>query len=108
MDRLRGRLLDYERVGMGSRPLRLLEDDRVGLGGARCEFGWSVLDGVLAVTDVDGRPTFLAREGADGVWRGRWLEHERCEVVLTPLPRRPGARPGPACGTGRRPPPPAA
>jgi hypothetical protein len=86
MDRLRGGLFDYHRVGIDRRQLRLLEDDRVGRGAARCEFGWSVLDGVLAVVDCDGKPTFLAREGADGAWRGRWLEYERCEVVLTPLP----------------------
>jgi hypothetical protein len=93
MDRLRGQFLDYQRVGLGRRTIRFLEDDRVGLGAARCEFGWSVLDGTLAVTDLDGRPTFLAREGPDGVWRGQWLEHERCAVVLTPLQE--AAAPGP-------------
>ena len=82
--RLRGRLFDYERVGLERRPLRLLRDDRVGLGAAHCEFTWGVVDGTLAVSGVDGRPTFLAREGTDGSWRGRWLDHERCEVVLTP------------------------
>ncbi len=86
IERLRGRVFDYERVGLGRRPLRFLEDDRIGRGAARCEFGWSVLDGSLAVTDCDGRLTFLAREGEDQIWHGRWLEHERCEVVLTPLP----------------------
>jgi hypothetical protein len=84
MGRLCGRLFDYHRVGLDRRPFRFLEDDRIGRGGAKCEFGWSVVEGVLAVTDCDGKPTFLAREGEDGVWRGRWLEHEKCEVVLTP------------------------
>jgi hypothetical protein len=81
---LRGRAFDYHRVGLDRRELRFLEDDRIGRGAARCEFGWSVLDGMLAVSDCDGKPTFLAREGADGVWRGRWLEYERCAVELTP------------------------
>jgi hypothetical protein len=84
--RLRGQSFDYHRVGLDRRRLDLLEGGRVGCGGARCEFGWSVLDGVLAVVSVEGAPTFLARECAGGVWRGSWLEHERCEVVLTPLP----------------------
>jgi hypothetical protein len=84
MGRLRGQVFDYHRVGLSRRPLRLLEDDRVGRGAAFCEFGWSVLGGTLAVTNCEGRPTFLAREGPDGVWRGRWLEHERCAVELTP------------------------
>jgi hypothetical protein len=91
--RLRGRTFDYHLIGLGRRPLRFLEDDRIGLGAARCEFGWSVLDGVLAVSDCDGKPTFLAREGSDGVWRGRWLEYEKCEVVLTPIGVAGGGRP---------------
>jgi hypothetical protein len=84
IERLRGRAFDYHRVGLGRRPLRLLEDDRVGRGAASCEFGWSVFGGTLAVTSCEGRLTFLAREDPDGVWRGRWVEFERCAVELTP------------------------
>jgi hypothetical protein len=84
-ERLRGRLFEYERVGLDRRQMRFLEDDRIGRGAARCEFGWTVIDGNLAVTDCDGRLTFLAQEEAGGVWRGAWVVHERCEVVLTPL-----------------------
>jgi alpha 1,2-mannosyltransferase len=66
------------------REIRFLEDNRIGKGGARCEFGWSVIGGVLAVSDCDGAVTFLARKGGDGVWRGRWESHEKCEVELVP------------------------
>jgi hypothetical protein len=89
VERLCGQLFEYERVGLGSRRLRLLQDERIGLGAARCEFNWSVHEGVLVVTDCEGKPTFLAREQEEGVWRGAWLEHERCQVVLTPVPGGP-------------------
>jgi hypothetical protein len=83
--RLRGRTFDYQRVGLDRRSLRFLEDDRIGQGAASCEFSWSIVAGILIVSHIDGRPTFLAREDSEGVWRGRWLENEKCEVVLTPL-----------------------
>jgi hypothetical protein len=90
IDRLVGCLFEYRRLGLDARQLRLLEDARVGRGAARCEFGWSVMSDaagpVLSLTDLDGKPTALLRESGDGVWRGRWLEHERCEVELAPVP----------------------
>ena len=86
MERLRGRAFEYQRVGLDRRPLRFLAGDRIGLGSARCESRWSVWDGMLVVSDVEGRPTFLAREDTGGAWHGHWLEHERCAIVLTPLP----------------------
>jgi len=82
--RLLGRTYLYRRVGLGERAIRFLEDNRIGRGADRCEFSWSIVDGVLAVGDLDGKPTFLAREDSNGSWHGEWLEHERCRVELVP------------------------
>ncbi len=84
-DQLRGRAFDYQLVGVGRRPLGLLASGRVGLGATSREHGWSMIDGVLAVTGQDGRLTFLARAGEGGAWRGAWVDGAACEVVLTPL-----------------------
>jgi hypothetical protein len=86
---LRSRTFLYRRLGLGERELRFLEDNRIGRGAARCEFSWSIVMEeavpVLAVHDIDGTPTMLLRPSEDGVWRGRWLAHEKCEVELTPV-----------------------
>lgn len=85
-----GTLWTYVRkVGQGERrAMRLLEDDRIGRGLARCECGWRVVSvqdrPLLVLSDVEGAPTALLRRDADGVWRGRWLRFEKCEVELVP------------------------
>lgn len=79
-----GKTFLYRRVGLGERQLRLLEDNRVGKGGARCEFSWGVVEGKLAISDVDGKPTMILSKRPDGVWVGEWLEHEKCAVELVP------------------------
>ena len=84
-----GRVYLYRRIGLGERRIRFLEDNRIGQGAARCEFGWSVMEDdkgpVLAVNDVDGKLTMLLREERGGVWRGQWQEYERAEVELVPM-----------------------
>jgi len=82
--RLIGSTFRYRRLGIDDRAMRLLEDNRIGKGSARCEIFWSVLDGILAILNVDYVPTMLLREGGDGVWRGEWLDHERCKVEMVP------------------------
>lgn len=85
---LMARTWTYSRVGLGERPVRFLEDNRIGKGLAKCEVSWSVFDTPrgpkLIVTDIDGKPTFRARPRPDGTWAGEWFEHERCPVLLTP------------------------
>jgi len=85
-----GRRFTYERVGLDSRTISLLADHRIGRGLAREEVNWSVyVDSagpLLAVSSIDGVLTFLARPDADGIWRGRWVQYERCPVALVPLP----------------------
>ncbi len=79
-----GRTFLYRRVGLGERRLRLLEDNRIGAGAARCEFSWGIQDGKLAVSDIDGKPTMVLDRRPDGIWVGDWLEHEKCAVELIP------------------------
>ena len=54
-------------------------------GEAECERRWSInhADGqeILTISRLD-RPTCHLMLDADGVWRGRWLEHERMPVEL--------------------------
>ncbi len=79
-----GRRYNYRRVGLGERPIRFEKDGKIGLGSDRCETSWSIVGGVLCVSDDAGKPTFFARRDADGTWRGKWEEHERCAVELVP------------------------
>lgn len=79
-----GRRFLYRRVGLGERTVRFLEDDRIGLGAARCEFSWGINNKQLAVSDIDGKPTMILDQRPDGVWVGNWLEYEKCPVELIP------------------------
>lgn len=76
----------YERVGLGERPMRFLEDHRIGRGMAKCETDWSVwVDGdesLLAISDIDGAPTCILRRRGKDEWAGRWLRYEQCDVIL--------------------------
>ncbi|HMP07490.1 MAG TPA: hypothetical protein PJ982_14160, partial [Lacipirellulaceae bacterium] len=88
VDSLAGRHFTYRRVGYDQRALML---DHVGLvaeGAAECERRWSInhSDGqeILTISRLDRPTCHLALDG-DGVWRGRWLEHERMPVELVPI-----------------------
>lgn len=90
MSDLMSRIYLYERVKMDKRPMRFLEDHRIGRGLAGLETDWNVfsIDGrhTLVISGMNGTPTcLLDYHNEEGVWRGRWLQHERCEVVLSPL-----------------------
>jgi hypothetical protein len=84
-DSLIGQRFVYRRIGLGEREIRLLEDDRIGRGLARCEVSWSIVGDRLVISDLDGKPTLFAQRTPDGVWRGEWIEFERCAVELEPL-----------------------
>lgn len=76
----------YRRVEMKEeREMRFLQDNRIGKGGARCEFSWSIVGGTLVVQDVDGGITFFANKNGDGTWHGQWENFERCKVELVPI-----------------------
>lgn len=84
---LAGRTFLYERVGHGTRPMRLEAGGQISLGNAGCERQWDswIMDGkaLLAIRGKDGL-TCLLELFPDGSWRGRWLIHEKMEIVLTP------------------------
>jgi Mannosyltransferase putative len=84
-DRLCGQVFDYQRVGLDCRQLELADGGNIGKGAASCEWIWNVVQGQLEVRGRNGRLTFRAKVDEAGCWRGDWLEHERCSVVLTPV-----------------------
>jgi hypothetical protein len=92
---LRGRYYLYRPLGSDERVLALLPGRRIGDGRAEWEQTWRVddEDGRRALV-IEGRtgPTCRLARGPDGVWRGRWLHHERVPVELRPLDRAAPAR----------------
>ncbi len=88
IDELTGRRFLYRRVGYDERPMRLERGAKVGEGAAECERRWDVNidDGraVLTLSRLD-RPTCHLQRNGDGIWEGRWLEHERMPVEFIPL-----------------------
>lgn len=86
---LEGRLFTYERLGLGARPMRLVQDNRIGRGLERMEVSWNLFsDGsgpMLVISSLENEPTAVLRPDGKGGWRGRWLSYERCECVLTPV-----------------------
>ncbi|HOG46626.1 MAG TPA: stealth conserved region 3 domain-containing protein [Anaerolineae bacterium] len=81
------RCFDYVRLGHDRRRIELLPRNRIGGGRARLEQTWHLLqqDGrtVLALVGEEGI-TCTLQPHEDGVWRGRWLAHERMPVELRP------------------------
>ncbi len=92
MLRIGNKLYKYRRLGIDSRDMELRGDGTIKLGGERMERRWYVWHApeadkqgstLLSIIGDEG-PTALLRESADGVWRGKWLQHERCETELAP------------------------
>lgn len=85
----------YDRVGLGGRVLDFRADGTIGDGSARCERYWrawwddeAMRLAVFGNTHLDAQitKTFEATPHGDGSWRGRWVNFEKCEVVLSPHP----------------------
>jgi len=78
----------YRRVGYDQRAIVLDPNCLVGDGADECERRWSINheagQEILTISRFD-RPTCHLMQDADGVWRGRWLEHERMPVELVPV-----------------------
>src|ERR1035438_128164 len=90
-----GLTFDYQRVGYDKRRMTFLADGRVGEGAAGCEVFWrlkrkegQVVLEILSGTEV----TCRLEQESDGIWRGRWLHHEKMAVVLNPLALAPRSR----------------
>lgn len=94
-DGLVGRVFVYEREGLDARPMRLLDDQRIGRGLMKMEVGWDVFideaGPLLMISSLEGAPTAMLRPAEAGAWSGRWLDYERCPVSLTPVEASGGA-----------------
>lgn len=84
VDTLLLKTFDYELGGRGSRPMRFVQDGRIGVGMDKLEVSWSVIGEFLVIHNIDYKPTCVLRRDDDGVWKGNWLEHERFAVRLWP------------------------
>lgn len=87
--RLAGKQFTYARMPQpgfagDSRPMELRPDGSIGRGSAGCEKRWAVHGTQLAICSNDNL-TCLLTEEPDGVWRGDWVEHEKCGVELRTL-----------------------
>lgn len=84
IDSIIGKFFIYKRLGKDERIIRFVDDGRIGKGMARLEVVWSVMGDYLVIGDVDYRPTCILKKEGD-LWKGKWLEYERCEVELVPI-----------------------
>lgn len=82
-----GRYL-YRRVNHDERPMELLPDGKIGQGAAGCELTWKIertpSGAVLTIYGHHGGATCHLSAHQDGIWRGRWLAHERMPIELIP------------------------
>jgi len=87
MIKLQQQTFVYRRVGYDERTLTLGAENWVSQGKAACEERWWLNiqnnQPILTLSRID-RPTCHLRKKEDGVWVGRWLEHERMPVELIP------------------------
>jgi hypothetical protein len=81
----------YERIGLDSRPMQFLQNNKIGQGSAGCEQFWYVCitEGTpeLVIEGREAQKTAWLHQRPDGVWDGHWVIGERCRCTLTPLSR---------------------
>lgn len=78
----------YNRVGHDSREMTFNSDGTIGRGSGGCERNWDLreqADGPvhLQILSADHLTCELTQD-SEGVWRGRWFEHERMPIELRP------------------------
>jgi hypothetical protein len=77
---------EYERIGLDTRKLELILTGEIGTGVDRLERNWYVFVAgdthYMSITGDEGLTCLLKRVGTSDIWRGRWVNHERCEVEL--------------------------
>ena len=86
-DRLTRRPHRYHRVGYDTRLMSFRPNGTVGYGAAGKERYWELVptaSGPLLEIGAVHQPTCSLRPDDAGVWRGRWLAHERMPVELIP------------------------
>jgi Mannosyltransferase putative len=74
----------YHRVGYDHRVLELLPNGTIGEGGADCERFWSInrIQGQLVLTLLGSQSVTCHLTRENGVWKGKWLHHERMPIEL--------------------------
>ncbi len=81
----------YRRIGYDERPMELLPDGKIGEGAGGCELVWKIertpVGSVLTIYGHHGGPTCHLTRMQDGVYRGKWLAHERMPIELVPVHR---------------------
>lgn len=85
--KLGGRFYRYVRIGYDERPLQLRKDGTIGDGGGTAERFWFVRksgNGPILVIGSETNVTCELTLGAEGEWRGNWLQHERMPILLAP------------------------
>jgi glycosyltransferase involved in cell wall biosynthesis/ADP-heptose:LPS heptosyltransferase len=83
-------LYEYRRVGFDRRKMEFLADGRIGLGGGGCERFWDLVEDkgkVALLISADRAITARLALQDGGIWRGRWIRHEKMPLVITPLAR---------------------
>lgn len=91
----------YRRVGHDERRMVFWPDGKIGEGAAGCERVWKIeqtpVGPCLTIYGDHGGSTCHLQREIDGVFRGRWLNHERMPIELVPLePYRGGTPTGAA------------
>jgi hypothetical protein len=61
---------EYHRVGCDRRPMVFRGDGTISVGGAGCEWYWTIRDGRLLIVGDDGRLTTDVTATSDGGWKG--------------------------------------
>ena len=79
---MEGRRFEYHRVGYDHRPILFRGDGTFALGGAGCEWYWTIRGGRLLIAGDDGRLTMDLAPTADGGWEGAWLMFEKMGIRL--------------------------
>ena len=82
---LADRLFFYHRVGHDARPMQFLPDNSIGYGTAECERFWFIHEHQHRPTLTicsENEVTCQLQQDENGIWRGRWSDHERMPVEL--------------------------
>lgn len=76
----------YIRVGLDEREMELLPDKTIGAGSDRLEKHYQIFDDkgkiIMAIHGESCLTALLELNQEDNVWRGKWLDHEKCKIEL--------------------------
>jgi glycosyltransferase involved in cell wall biosynthesis len=78
-------LFNYRRVGFDDRPMRFMLDGTIEEGSGRCEIFWDLVEKESEYTlliSSESSVTCKLKRLKNGIWKGRWLNHEKMPVEL--------------------------